>query len=107
MNSVGVLPTAYLNATPAHISKSLFLNAKQILKQFVLMEGHKRNTEVWFQPFYSLKNYAATLYEIEALITNSKFLEAQRQTSEFIKVVLAGIEYYHTYAIFSKNNTQV
>lgn len=96
MNSVGVLPTAYLSETQERITKLLVLNAAQIQKQFVMKEDYQRSTEIAFKPFAPLKSHSDMLVDIEALANMKEYALAQSLTSLLIASLLDGIEYYHT-----------
>lgn len=97
MNSVGILPLDYLDETPTYLSKSLLINAKQLLKQFILKEEYKISTEVLLQKYKQLHEYSDTVAKIQKLIDNYEYSVAINQTNKFMKVILAGIDYYHTF----------
>jgi GPI ethanolamine phosphate transferase 1 len=102
MNSVGVLPTAYLSGSQEHISELLLLNAVQIEKQFVMKEVYQQSTEIVFQPFVPTNNHTEMHDRIRALIDRKEYDTAQALTSDLIVSLLAGIEYYHTYILIKR-----
>lgn len=55
MNSVGVLPTAYIDAPLASVSEGLLQNALQIYAQFLRRAELKRDSSLFFKEFRPLR----------------------------------------------------
>lgn len=96
MNSIGVLPVGYLDASKSDIMTSLLANAEQIHKQFILKEEEKRNSEIRFKRFEPLRNYDTRIKTINLLIQREDYANAEKELKELISTTLSGIEYYHT-----------
>jgi phosphatidylinositol glycan class N len=97
VNSVGVLPTEYLEGSIDFKASALLDNAKVILVQYQAKESEKKATSNFFQPFQPLMNYNKILTQIEQLIADQEFEKAQRQTEALIAMTLEGLRYYQTY----------
>ncbi|KAI8853246.1 Phosphatidylinositolglycan class N-domain-containing protein, partial [Chytridium lagenaria] len=83
MNSVGVLPLAYLSNTDEYKAKAAYGNAKQILQQYLVKEDSKRRTELSFVPFHPLLNHSDRL--------------AESKSMEMVMLCIDGLRYYQTY----------
>lgn len=65
MNSVGVLPTAYIDVPESSVSKGLLENALEIYEQYIRKAEMKRETSVFFQSF-------KPLHSAQALVRSSQ-----------------------------------
>jgi phosphatidylinositol glycan class N len=113
MNSVGVLPTNYLSGEEAFRVSNLFTNAKQILAQFHRKAGMteflshstkailelKRQTTLGFKPFTLLENSSSIVLDIQRLIDQKSYKEAEMACKRLIDLSLDGLYYYQTYVI--------
>ncbi|KAJ1914500.1 Glycosyl phosphatidyl inositol anchor synthesis [Tieghemiomyces parasiticus] len=104
LNSVGVLPLDYLDATPEYRAASAFANARQILEQFEVKQTDKQATQLFFQPYPPLApastkaaHSTGHVAYIADLIANQRYTEAERACQELIDQALDGLRYYQTY----------
>ncbi|KAL2916356.1 Glycosyl phosphatidyl inositol anchor synthesis [Polyrhizophydium stewartii] len=97
VNSVGVLPIAYLDASDVFKARAAFANARQILAQYLVKAALKRRTELHFEPFRPLVRHAAITANIQALIGAGRIAEAEDASRELIRLCIDGLRYYQTY----------
>ncbi|OLY78381.1 GPI ethanolamine phosphate transferase 1 [Smittium mucronatum] len=101
VNSVGHLPLSYLNNTDDFKANALFVNAKQILEQFLVKENEKRKTRLNFTPFSSLsepRNLPSDrLSRARYQIITRDYSGAMDTCNEAIKLGLMGLKYYQKY----------
>ena len=54
VNSVGNLPVGYLNNSEKYIAENLFINAQQILAQYLVKESLRKESSLVFSAFKHL-----------------------------------------------------
>jgi phosphatidylinositol glycan class N len=100
MNSVGILPIEYLQGSEEYKAKSLYVNAQQILAQFLKKSELKKNSEPFFSPYDPLTNskshYHLMKGEIENFLEKGNFAEAQSLSMKLIETSLDGLRYFQT-----------
>ncbi|KAJ3343284.1 Glycosyl phosphatidyl inositol anchor synthesis, partial [Kappamyces sp. JEL0680] len=97
MNSVGKLPLPYLDNSEEYKAVALFRNALSIHAQYRIKAEYKERTELVFQPFKPLLGVDADLAEIETLIANKQYGEAESRSGRLISLLIDGLRYYQTY----------
>lgn len=101
VNSVGVLPIDYLNASQKVISESILLNARQMVAQYLMsMDNIQKKMISWFHvPFknLSVSNINTKIKFIEKCIRTEKYNEAIVNSKILIKTSLEGLSYYWNY----------
>ncbi|EEB11200.1 conserved hypothetical protein [Pediculus humanus corporis] len=101
VNSIGVLPTEYLDMPYKHIAEAIKLNAKQIVAQYIkAMQNLKEQTLSWLHfPFKDLKLpvLSSKLQSINNLINLKKYSEANLESKILIENSLRGLDYYQNY----------
>ncbi|ORX85434.1 PigN-domain-containing protein [Basidiobolus meristosporus CBS 931.73] len=101
VNSVGVLPLNYLENSPQFKAESSYVNAKQILEQYLVKNAMKEKTEFAFKPFSPLSNtthhYSILDTRIHQLIREGNYEEAEALCSVLIDLSLEGLRYLQTY----------
>jgi phosphatidylinositol glycan class N len=73
LNSVGVLPTAFLSGDDHFKIRNLLTNAKQILSQFLRKSQLKEVDTLWFKPYDPLRDSAFLVQSIERHIENKNY----------------------------------
>ena len=73
LNSVGILPTDYLNNSDKYVAENLFANSRQILAQYEVKEAYRRRTSLIFRPFEPLagRSTLSLLKEPSDVLVNS------------------------------------
>ncbi|XP_068712395.1 GPI ethanolamine phosphate transferase 1-like [Montipora foliosa] len=99
LNSVGILPVAYLNNTEQYVAENLFMNAQQILAQYEVKEMFRKETSLLFRPFTQLSGAKRTglIRDIKEFMRNNQSKEAISQSKELIELALEGLNYYQNY----------
>ncbi|EGX51714.1 hypothetical protein AOL_s00054g18 [Orbilia oligospora ATCC 24927] len=125
VNSVGVLPLEYLDASDEEKARSIFANALQILEMFKVKEGDtkppisvflkvdfdadlyffnvasKMSTQINFVPFAPLHERGLSSQErvdkIKSLITSQDYDAATSECKDLISASLQGLRYMQTY----------
>ncbi|KAF3197900.1 Glycosyl phosphatidyl inositol anchor synthesis [Orbilia oligospora] len=101
VNSVGVLPLEYLNASDEEKARSIFANALQILEMFKVKEANKMSTQINFVPFALLHERGLSSQErvdkIKSLITSKDYDAATSECKDLISASLQGLRYMQTY----------
>ncbi|KAK9766927.1 Glycosyl phosphatidyl inositol anchor synthesis [Basidiobolus ranarum] len=101
VNSVGVLPLNYLENTAKFKAESSYVNAKQILEQYIVKNAMKEKTEFAFKPFSPLSSgahhYATLDLKIQKLIEEGNYEEAEALCTVLIDLSLKGLRYLQTY----------
>jgi len=100
LNSVGILPIDFLNASDLFKTTALIYNAKQILSQFQRKHQIKQQqSALWFHAFQPLEQSRIQLFleEINCSIDRSDFKETEKKSMELIQLCLEGLNYYQTY----------
>lgn len=97
LNSVGLLPTKYLDNSENYKARALLANARQILEQYIVKEKIKQRTELLFQPYAPLLGHEAIVGNIERLIETEQYGSAQSASIELLDDCLNGLRYYQTY----------
>lgn len=97
MNSVGKLPRAFLKNTDSYKALATFANAKQIHAKFLVKEALKKKGEIVFRPFIPLTDYHTIYHDIEFMISQGRFIEAEQNCISFIDLCQEGLNYYQTY----------
>jgi phosphatidylinositol glycan class N len=100
MNSVGVLPLAYLKNTLEYQAKAIFGNALAIYKQFQIKGALKEKTEIFFQPFQPLALAEEQISNIKRAIEQKNYKESQEKSVQLINMIIDGMRYYQTYDWF-------
>lgn len=62
LNSVGVLPTAFINATEASVSEGLLQNALEIYEQYSYKAFMKRQNSLFFKNYKPLDTADSRVY---------------------------------------------
>ncbi|CAH7689895.1 Phosphatidylinositolglycan class N-domain-containing protein [Phakopsora pachyrhizi] len=107
-NSVGRLPSTYLNASTNEIARAAYANTRQILQQYESKRDLKAATKFAFRPFSelpekeSLRKPSITerLYYIHRLILTGRDLEAIKACAELQDLALKGLKYLQSYDWF-------
>ncbi|KAJ3022134.1 Glycosyl phosphatidyl inositol anchor synthesis [Thoreauomyces humboldtii] len=97
VNSVGVLPLAYLAGSEGYKARSAFENAQQILAQYRVKSEMKRRTEPFFRAFQPLHDDEQFLRMIDDEIVDGHYLNAIESSQQLIRLCLQGLRYYQTY----------
>ncbi|KAF3190130.1 Glycosyl phosphatidyl inositol anchor synthesis, variant 2 [Orbilia oligospora] len=101
VNSVGVLPLEYLDASDEEKARSIFANALQILEMFKVKEANKMSTQINFVPFAPLHGRGLSSQErvdkIKSLITSQDYDAATSECKDLISASLQGLRYMQTY----------
>ncbi|KAF3149420.1 Glycosyl phosphatidyl inositol anchor synthesis, variant 3 [Orbilia oligospora] len=101
VNSVGVLPLEYLDASDEEKARSIFANALQILEMFKVKEANKMSTQINFVPFAPLHGRGLSSQErvdkIKSLITSQDYDAATSECKDLILASLQGLRYMQTY----------
>lgn len=97
MNSVGVLPTAYIDAPQSSVSDGLLQNALEIYEQFLRKAQMKRDHSIMFKNFKPLHDADTTIRTIRALMSSGRHEQAQELSSSLIDLSLQGLHYFQTY----------
>ncbi|XP_078439538.1 sulfatase and phosphatidylinositolglycan class N domain-containing protein [Wolffia australiana] len=97
VNSVGSLPTAFLNLNKRDEAEVTLSNTKQILNQFLRKSDVKQSSSLHFKPFKPLENYGFILKQIEDLISQSNYEAALMMSQDLRNLALAGLHYFQTY----------
>ena len=113
MNSVGKLPIDYLNLPESHRASAALANAQQIIRQYLVKENSKLQTELFFKPYAPLFNHRALLSDIESLISRAEdaamaegaggvdaaglYTKAITQSMQLAETAIEGLRYYQTY----------
>jgi len=100
VNSIGELPLPYLAQSPMFQANALLVNAKQILAQYEVKHDEKQATELFFKPFGPLSkdhSPALLIQEIEKLIEEERYDEAEKQCLQLIAMSIEGLRYFQTY----------
>ncbi|KAG0364781.1 Phosphatidylinositolglycan class N-domain-containing protein [Gamsiella multidivaricata] len=100
VNSVGELPLPYLDASDSFRAASTFTNTLQILEQYHVKQEQKRRTEIFFKPFPGLTGEhspEAVKAQVQALIDNGKYKEAEAECAVVRNLCLEGLRYLQTY----------
>ncbi|KAF3311564.1 Glycosyl phosphatidyl inositol anchor synthesis [Orbilia oligospora] len=101
VNSVGVLPLEYLDASDEEKARSIFANALQILEMFKVKEASKMSTQINFVPFAPLHERGLSSQErvdkIKSLITSQDYDAATSECKDLISASLQGLRYMQTY----------
>ncbi|XP_041423590.1 GPI ethanolamine phosphate transferase 1 isoform X2 [Xenopus laevis] len=104
LNSVGVLPVAYLNNSELFRAESMLTNALQILEQFKVKMAQKKETTLsfLFSPFSLLSESKQLdiLRKTRSQIHRENYKEAMALCETLIDLALRGLTYYHTYDRF-------
>eukprot|EP01126_Amoeba_proteus_P032015 TRINITY_DN312_c0_g1_i5.p1 TRINITY_DN312_c0_g1~~TRINITY_DN312_c0_g1_i5.p1 ORF type:complete len:794 (-),score=147.17 TRINITY_DN312_c0_g1_i5:1424-3805(-) len=102
MNSVGVLPTSYLQMTKNGIADCVITNAKQIFAQVQMHSRIKKEKTFFFREFAQLTVFDGMklISELENLFKLGKFDEAVQVSEKFVQLCLEALNYYHTYDRF-------
>ncbi|XP_052819146.1 GPI ethanolamine phosphate transferase 1-like [Mya arenaria] len=101
MNSVGVLPYQYLDASSGDLAEIMYANTRQLLEQYKVKMDLKKSTTLSaaFRPFPELT--PAKLIEshrhIRQLIQSGHYEEAVEDCVRIMRVALKGLNYYQTY----------
>lgn len=111
MNSVGVLPLAYINASLAFKAHSMVTNAKQMLEHFNVKESRvKASTlDLIYRPYEPLRPSKRMLAvrQIDDAIRLGEYVEAVHNTHQLIKTTSEGLRYYEKYDRFFVGSTVV
>ncbi|KAL9658316.1 hypothetical protein ABK040_015636 [Willaertia magna] len=98
LNNVGTLPLAYLNMNERFRTINLFINARQVIEQFIVKQNMKQNqTLLLFRSYMSEKQINELEMEIKVLIEKESYIEAQEKIYELINIGLKGLNYFMTY----------
>ncbi|KAJ3219581.1 Glycosyl phosphatidyl inositol anchor synthesis [Clydaea vesicula] len=97
MNSVGRIPLKYIGEDEEFKAKASLGNAKQILRQYLVKEKEKSQTEIFFKPFKKLLQWELKLKTIEELIAKEFYKKAELKSVELVLTCLDGLRYYQTY----------
>ncbi|RDD45993.1 GPI ethanolamine phosphate transferase 1 [Trichoplax sp. H2] len=101
INSMGILPISYLNASKSYIAESTIVNAKQLVAQFEMQRKNKSAGTI----FHFLRHYrplqgdttSKWVSKLENLHKHGDFEEVIRSSKTLARLALEGINYYHTY----------
>ncbi|EDO47599.1 predicted protein [Nematostella vectensis] len=107
LNSVGILPTAYLNNTPHYLAENLFTNAKQILAQYQVKETFRKDTSLIFRPFRALAGaqQLGMLRDIKSALRSKDYDQASQLSRHLMDLALEGLNYYQNYDRVFLNTT--
>lgn len=97
VNSVGVLPTSYLDVPSDFKADALLDNAKAILLQYLHKEMERRDSSIFFTPFQPLLNHSEQIRGIQKMILNKEYDRASAEAESIIDLVLQGLRYYQIY----------
>lgn len=97
VNSVGVLPTEYLDSSIDFKADALLDNAKTILLQYQHKEEEKRASSIFFKPFEPLLFFNRNLQDIQQLINDKEYERATAAAQNIIQLALDGLRYYQIY----------
>jgi len=96
MNSVGELPTELLSMSQSFRAQASIANAKQILAQYDVKEKMKAQVEPYFIKYKQLKDWKATLDQLEESALNEEPYNLILKSKALIKEALKGLRYYQT-----------
>jgi phosphatidylinositol glycan class N len=98
VNSVGVVPTAYLNTTAEHRAGLLLANAQQVLAQFLAKDGARRAASTFtYRPFSALAGHEAMVRGIRERIARGDHALAEAQARDLVALALDGLHYFQVY----------
>ena len=101
VNSVGVLPIRYLNASPSYVADAALANVLQILDAFDVKEkrAKAKTLSLLYRPYAALmkSERIKRLGHIEDAIKGKQYKYAVELTETFINQLLIGMRYYETY----------
>ncbi|KAJ8296754.1 GPI ethanolamine phosphate transferase 1 [Rhodotorula toruloides] len=104
-NSAGRLPLEYLDASPSFRARAAFANAQQLLAEAEAKSELKRRHALSFRPFPELVDSPAHGYlspsshrrDIQRLIDEGKYLEAEKRSVELGETALRASSYFQKY----------
>ncbi|XP_025114899.1 GPI ethanolamine phosphate transferase 1-like isoform X2 [Pomacea canaliculata] len=101
VNSVGILPLGYLNASDFEKAEGLYANALEILGQYQVKRAQvkERTISATFRPFQELtpSKQVELTQNIRNLIKNGYYQDAIAESRYVIQTALKGLRYYQTY----------
>lgn len=101
VNSVGTVPSQFLNGSRLVVAQANFLNARQIVAQYETKQAEieTKSSLLMYKHFQGLdKNKIAALKDsISADIKHAKYAEAEEKSRELIQLGLEGIAFYQAY----------
>ncbi|KAI9323207.1 Phosphatidylinositolglycan class N-domain-containing protein [Dichotomocladium elegans] len=97
VNSVGVLPLAYLGGNEQFRAEAAFANAREILAQLQVQHDKKKKSELFFRPFAPLADPSSVVDKIQEHINNQEYVLAEDLSKELIQLCLRGLRYFQTY----------
>uniref|UniRef100_UPI00358E5152 GPI ethanolamine phosphate transferase 1 isoform X2 n=1 Tax=Myxine glutinosa TaxID=7769 RepID=UPI00358E5152 len=101
MNSVGLLPLSYLNASVAFRAEAALANALAIVEQFEVKRNIKRETALPFfytpyQPLHDSK-LLQLIVAARQSFEKSRYDDVVQISEELVNLALGGLRYYHTF----------
>lgn len=96
-NSVGVLPTPYLDVGPSYLAQTVLANTRQIVEQYRRKAEIKEEHVLFFKPFRRLMQASEQLAALQALVDQERFEEAIEAAWGVIALALEGLHYFQTY----------
>lgn len=99
VNSLGILPSSYLDMKESDLSKVLLSNTLQLLNIFNVKRLRTENNTIIYVPFKGLTTYSimSQLNDFHELKNNQQFTELMKKCIDFMHLLIEGINYYHNY----------
>lgn len=99
-NTVGELPTQFLNASPETKSRALAANADTISEQYLVKESRVKQEQLHFRPFNNLSgelSVESRRAHINTLIDQGNWARAGLEAEELMVAGLQGLRYLQQY----------
>lgn len=99
VNSLGILPSNYLDMKESDLSEVLLSNTLQLLNIFNVKRLRTENNAIVYVPFKGfITNFVKSkLNDLHELESNEQFKELTRECIDFMHLLIEGINYYHNY----------
>lgn len=104
VNSVGLLPLSYLDASSEHKAYALLTNIREVLEMYKVKEAEKQKTELRYRPYTAFavpgRSVDDRIQHVHDMITKGNFDKAIALSHELMKDGLQGLRYLQTYDWF-------
>lgn len=98
VNSIGILPTGFLNMSQSRIAQAMLLNALQLSSQYLAKRDQLEQKSTVFKIFQLSRTIVEKFNEtILNDIRLGKFAQANNRSRELIRLSLDGIQFYQNY----------
>ncbi|XP_018577322.1 GPI ethanolamine phosphate transferase 1 isoform X1 [Anoplophora glabripennis] len=99
INSLGILPSNYLDMQESDLSKVLLSNTLQLLNTFNVKRLRTESNAILYIPFEGLTTHSidTKLVDFGKLKNNQQYKKLMKECMNFMHLLIQGINYYHNY----------